>query len=420
MKYAVLMVVDGLRSDMVTPALTPTLARHAAEARVFTQHRCVFPSATRINSASIATGCYPGSHGLAGNAVALDDGTGLKAVSVGPPGFRDLLRRVTGRTLQRPTLAERVRERGGAIIYSNSSAGSAHMQDPDGHGTLYHRNGSFEPGLTPVTKPAHLDVSHDGAGDAATTARFCDAFLSDRTTPLWVLWICEPDHSQHVLELGSPAHLEVLRAADACVAGVLQAVQQRRAAGDDVLFVVCSDHGHETVEEIVPVAELLVDAGLKNTTDSSDVVLASSGMGALVYVADDVYDRGTAIAEWLRRQEWVDRLYAHGQLAEAGHRIDSPLAILFGLAKRDAPNRHGVRGHGHVAADLFTTTDAAGCGQHGGFGPYESNPFLQVSGGGFAPGPTDYASRAVDIAPTVLTHLELPITGIDGRPLPPR
>ncbi len=191
MKCAVVMVVDGLRADMVSAPLTPALARHGDAARRFVRHRCVFPSATRINSASIATGCYPGSHGLAGNAIALDDGTGLKPVSVGPPGFRDLLRRATGRTLHRPTLAERVREHGGAVVFSNSSAGSAHMQDPDGHGTLYHRDGSFAPGLTPITGSAHLDVSHDGAGDAATVERFCEAFQSDDTTALWVVWICE-------------------------------------------------------------------------------------------------------------------------------------------------------------------------------------------------------------------------------------
>ncbi len=418
MKCAVVMVVDGLRADMVSAPLTPALARHGDAARRFVRHRCVFPSATRINSASISTGCYPGSHGLAGNAIALDDGTGLKPVSVGPPGFRDLLRRATGRTLHRPTLAERVREHGGAVVFSNSSAGSAHMQDPDGHGTLYHRDGSFAPGLTPITGSAHLDVSHDGAGDAATVERFCEAFQSDDATALWVVWICEPDHSQHVLELGSPAHRDTVRTADACVRRVVDAVQRRRGQGDDVLLVLCSDHGHETVDEIIPVAELMVAAGLKQAPDSSDVVLASSGMGALVYLADDARERGAAIAAWLRRQRWVDRVYARAQLADAGHRIDSPLAVVLGMAKRDETNRYGVRGYGHVAADPFTRTDAAGRGQHGGFGPYESNPFLQVSGGGFRAGSSEHASRAVDLAPTVLTHLGLPLTGLDGTPLP--
>ncbi|NIP47730.1 MAG: alkaline phosphatase family protein, partial [Gammaproteobacteria bacterium] len=125
MRRAVVMVIDGLRADMVGAHYTPRLADIVERSRWFTGQRSVFPSATRVNSASIATGCWPKSHGLAGNAIALDEGEGLQAVSVGPPDFRDRLRRATGRTLHRPTLSERLRPHGGAVIYSNSSAGSA-------------------------------------------------------------------------------------------------------------------------------------------------------------------------------------------------------------------------------------------------------------------------------------------------------
>ncbi|MCH7956146.1 MAG: alkaline phosphatase family protein, partial [Proteobacteria bacterium] len=66
MKRAVLVVCDGLRADMVTPGLTPNLAHLAGRSRVFANHRSVFPSTTRTTSASIATGCLPGRHGLEG------------------------------------------------------------------------------------------------------------------------------------------------------------------------------------------------------------------------------------------------------------------------------------------------------------------------------------------------------------------
>ncbi len=73
MKRAVLVVCDGLRADMITPELTPNLARLAGESQIFASHRGVFPSTTRVTSASIATGCLPAKHGLEGNVVALDD-----------------------------------------------------------------------------------------------------------------------------------------------------------------------------------------------------------------------------------------------------------------------------------------------------------------------------------------------------------
>ncbi len=420
MKRAVLMIIDGLRADLVTPEHTPVLSRIAAKARFFSRHRSVFPSATRVNSASIATGCYPGTHGLFGNAIALDEGSGLQPVSVGPPEFRERLRAATGRTLLRPTLAERVRDHGGAVIYSNSSAGAAHMLDPDGHGWLYHRSGSFGPGLEPIEGAAHLDVSYDAKGDAETTARFCDAMMSNTDCPLFITWICEPDHSQHTLELGSVEHREVISGSDRCAAAVKESVELLRARGDDVLFLIASDHGHETVDEIIPVEDLLVDAGLKASPDSSDVVLASSGMGALIYLSDAASDSLDAIAQWLRQQRWCGEVYAGDALEKVGLAARSNLAIAFSMAKRDINNRFGVRGFGHVARDRFMSTDAAGLGQHGGLGPYETNPFLIVDGSGFTPGPTGFPSGNVDIAPTILHHLGLSCENLDGRALPGR
>ena len=388
MKRAVVMVIDGLRADMIGDDFTPRLAAIAERSRWFTDQRSVFPSATRVNSASIATGCWPKSHGLAGNAIALDDGNGLEAVSVGPPEFRERLRRVTGRTLHRPTLTERLRPHGGAVIYSNSSPGSAHMQDPDSHGWLFHRSGSFAPGMEPITDARHLDVTYDTAGDAETTRRFCEALGSPGETLLHLLWICEPDHSQHMMELGSPEHRGIIAGAEACLDRVSETVDSLRAAGDDVLFVVASDHGQESVDAIIPVGELLVGAGLKESARSSDVVLASSGMGALVY------------------------------LSEVGQCSDTALAIAFSMAKRDDANRFGVRGFGHVAGDVFSKTDAPGHGQHGGLGPYETNAVLCISGGGFSAGKTDSRSRTIDIAPTVLRHVGVAFENMDGEALP--
>lgn len=418
MKRAVLMIIDGLRADLVTPEYTPMLSRIAAGARFFARHRSVFPSATRVNSASISTGCYPATHGLFGNAIALDEGSGLKPVSAGTVNFRDRLRAVTGRTLLRPTLSERVRKHGGAVIYSNSSAGAAHMLDPDGHGWLYHRSGSFSPGLEPIEGTAHLDVSYDGTGDAETTARFCDAMMSNADVPLFITWVCEPDHSQHTLELGSPEHRQVIMGSVRCAAAVKETVELLRARGDDLLFMIASDHGHESVDEIIPVEDLLVEAGHKTSPDSSDVVLASSGMGALVYLSDAAFERRDSIARWLDGQRWCGEVYVGERLERVGLAARDKLAIAFSMAKRDLTNRFGVRGFGHVASDRFMNTDAPGLGQHGGLGPYETNPFLIVDGGGFASGPTEFPSHNVDIAPTVLRHLGLSIADLDGRPLP--
>ncbi|MBI2585627.1 MAG: alkaline phosphatase family protein [Rhodospirillales bacterium] len=416
MKRAVLVICDGLRADMVTPALTPNLCRIAAGGTVFTHHCSVFPSTTRTTSASIATGCLPGRHGLEGNCVALDEGRGLTVMSVGPPDFRDRLRKATGKTLRVPTLAERLENHGGCIVYSNVSAGAAYFQDPDGHGYVYHRQGSFGPGLQKLPAGEGLSVSHDAAGDTAMTERFVNEVLGDRKPRLAVLWQCEPDHTEHARPLGSPDHKAVIAAAD-LNAGRVADVVKRTAGGDDVLLIIASDHGHETVESIVRLETLLVGAGLKDAEDSTEVAVASNGFSANIYVSDTARGRIDAICRFLKGLNEVERVFAGDSLAEVGQRADGTLAIAVTPRRSDAKNAFGWPGMSVAFDNPLATETVVGCGQHGGLGPYEQNPFLIVRGGGFKAGRVDAPSSAVDIAPTILAHLGLPFTGMDGKPL---
>ena len=50
-----------------------------------------------------------------------------------------------------------------------------------------------------------------------------------------------------------------------------------------------------------------------------------------------------------------------------------------------------------------------------GFGTYEQMPFLMISGRGFLPASVRHTkSSVVDIAPTIMAHLEHPADGMDG------
>jgi predicted AlkP superfamily pyrophosphatase or phosphodiesterase len=417
-KRAVIVVCDGLRADLVTPGLTPNLVRLAKGGRVFASHSSVFPSTTRVTSASIATGCRPGRHGLEGNAVALDEGAGLFPISAGLPDFRDRMLKARGATLLVPTLAQRLADHGGSVVFSNVSAGAAQFQDPDGFGHVYHRQGSYGPGRVAVDGGDHLDVTHDGAGDAAMTERFRDEVLGRRRPALAVLWLCEPDHTQHGNPMGSPAHVAAIAGADACAARVAETVDGLAAGGDDILLFFCSDHGHETVDSVIPLDDILIQSGFKAGAGSSDVVVASNGLSAGIYVADGARGRIPDIAAFLRTQDWVGEVFAGAELVEAGLRDGTPLAISVTTAKSGNPNAHGIPGLSPAIADSLPGESRIGCGQHGGLGEFEQSPFLFVRGGGFAPGTRSEATTApTDIAPTILRHLGLPAEGMDGRPL---
>ncbi len=417
-KRAVLMVCDGLRADMVTPADAPTLARLAGEWCHFTAHRSVFPSTTRVTSACIATGCQPGTHGLAGNSMALDEGEGLVCRNAGAPDFRDRMRRATGHTLRVPTMAQRLAERGGAVVFSNVSPGAAYFQDPDGFGHVFHSSGSYGPGLKLLPEAEWLAIQKGVPGDQAMTDRFCEEVLRTRRPALSVLWLSEPDFSGHNAPLGSPAHREAIAGADACVARVIETVTALDPDWARHMMLVCSDHGHETVLGPIRIEDLLVEAGLKAAPDSRDVVVAPNGTAALIYLAPEAAGRRGEIMRFLEEQPWAADCYSGAELELVGHPGDTALAIAIDMTKTGEANPYGVPGCAYAAYDRDGGKDYTGLGQHGGLGVNEQRPFLFARGGGFAPGTrVDAPSSPLDIAPTLLAHLGVAGDGMEGTSL---
>jgi arylsulfatase A-like enzyme len=419
MQRAVLVILDGLRPDMVTSALCPHLSALAEGATRFARHRAVFPSVTRASSASIATGCLPRTHGLAGNLIALHAEGGPVLLDAGKPDFRDRLRRLRGRTLMAPTLAERLAGHGGAIVVSNASPGAAYLQDPDGHGFVYNRGGSFAPGLVPVPDAEGVRSAKGAEGDRELTSRFCDEVLAGRDPALAVLWLSEPDSSGHDKGLGSPAHLAALAAADGCVGMVVAALERLARQGREVLLLVGSDHGQETVREVVRLDLPLARAGLIAAPDSGEAVILPQGSGALVYLFKGAAERASAIAACLAGLPEVGRVLVGPALHEAGLPAAEGLAVAVAMRAYDQPNQEGVPGLTDAAASWHKRNDAKRrLATHGGFGPNESGPLLLARGGGFAPGAVSRAqSGVIDLAPTILRHLGRDATGLDGRSL---
>jgi hypothetical protein len=351
--------------------------------------------------------------------MAIDEGAGLVCLSVGKPDFRDRLHRATGRTLHMPTLAERVSRAGGtAIAISNVSPGAAYFLDPDGFGWVYNPAGSFGPGRRPLPAAEGLAISKGADGDSVATERFCEEVLRLRAPAIGLLWLSEPDYTGHHTPLGSPAHRRAIASADENVRRVADTVASLDPTGDNILFVVGSDHGMETVAQTIDLDGLLLDAGLKGAPTSSDVVVAPNGTSALLYFADPAGALVAEVARFLETQDWIGRTFVGPDLAAAGLPTRSPMQIAVTLKPDDRTNPHGVPGHSHVVRDALEPKDATGFGQHGGLGKNEQSPFLFISGGRFAPGPRHARSSLTDLAPTVLRHLGLPTTGMDGQPLP--
>ena len=275
------------------------------------------------------------------------------------------------------------------ILFSNVSPGAAYAHDPDGHGHVYHRAGSFAPGPPSASRVRRRSkIAQDAAGERAMTERFIDEVLLERRPALAILWMGEPDATQHVKPLGSPEHLAVLRQADANAARVVEAVDRLRDKGDEVLLIVCSDHGHQTVSRIVDVEAELVAAGLKESRrvrrrrDADQRHLhprlrASRSCGQ---------DRGhrrvsgraaTGSTGWCRRRSW----------RPSARRRTTGWRLPISLKSDDEPNAFGVRGHSYESTPVARQGHApAAAASTAAWPSYEQMPFLMIDGAGFAAG----------------------------------
>src|SRR5438309_8112581 len=81
-RRVIIFVWDGLRRDDLTPEITPNYFALARSGVVFADHHAVYPTFTMMNSASIATGTYPGMHGFYGNVVYAPNAKGKNAKGV--------------------------------------------------------------------------------------------------------------------------------------------------------------------------------------------------------------------------------------------------------------------------------------------------------------------------------------------------
>jgi hypothetical protein len=418
MRRAIYVNLDGLRRDFLTPDWTPHLCAFAARATSYDRYRSVFPSATRVVSSTFATGCWPASHGLQGNTMALLQDGQLKVFDAGDPEFLQQKRAITGQSLARRTLAERLAGHGGVIVFNNVSPGAAYAHDPDGFGHVYNRAGSYGPGRKRLGAVEELKIDLDAAGDRHMTERFCREVVADRKPALAVLWTGEPDHAQHTMALGSSEMLAVLRDADRNAGLVIAAVDRQRAKGCDILLAIGSDHGHETVTGIVDIDAELVAAGLKAAAGSGDVIAVSNGTSALVYVNPDSAQRRPEIDRFLRAQAWAGKVVASDRLGTVGQSTTNGLAFAVSMSADDEPNDYGIKGRSLVAKPHFGKPDRLGFGQHGGLSTYEQMPFLMIDGLGFAAGAVDSRQASpVDLSPTILAHLGRDVSGLDGSAL---
>lgn len=427
MTRTVVFVFDGLQAELVTPELMPNLTAFAQSGVRLQSHQPVFPTVTRVNAASIVTGCFPGTHGLSGNMSVIPEYSLTEPMNAMKPEF-DELRASGGQVLLVPTLAELLAARElEYVAIGIGSTGQSFVHHPNGQDAEY--GATIHPQYTlPVPLFRHLAARFGSWPDAElpNVARIehlihltTEYVLAVRDPAVTLIWCSEPDGSQHGTPLNSPTVHEAVRAADDGFGRLLSWLEHNGRAEDTNVIVTC-DHGHTTVREVIPVEQLLLHSGFPAPGQPGGVTVASNGGSALFYIRDHAPAVADRLVEFLAPQPWAGPLLAAERLGDIRGTLPASLVGLDGdrgpdlalsFAWNDRVNQHGAVGHAFVAGG------PVGQGQHGSMAPQELRTFTVLRGPDYKsdlsiPTPTGHP----DLAPTILRTLGLEAPGyMDGH-----
>jgi arylsulfatase A-like enzyme len=423
--YHLLLVLDGLRPDYVTPDVMPNLYALGRAGVVFTNHHSVYPTVTRVNSSSISTGAYPERHGILGNSVFfprvnahafLDTGQrgNLEKIQVDQDGV--LLTATTlGEVLQaqgRRMLAVGAGTTGSTFLLNHTVAGGAVLHTEFALPDQLQARAVSELGSAPP----------QGHPNDARNRRAVDAFLtiglSTVNPSVTAMWLSDPDTTAHALGMGHPTTVEALRRVDREIKNVQDGLRARGLL-DRYNIWVTSDHGFATYTGAADVRGLLkpfagtLPDGSPRVVNGETAIYVRDGNRQVIGQIVRALQHTAGIGAIFTRASTSGSLdgWAEGTLSfdAARWRHARSGDILYSPDWTDRKNAQGFAG----------TSASNGVAGHGSSSPFEIHNTLIAAGPDIKQGATvSVPSGNVDFAPTFLHMLGIaaPST-MQGRPL---
>jgi predicted AlkP superfamily pyrophosphatase or phosphodiesterase len=418
--WQLLIVVDGLRPDYITPDVMPRLRAIGQRGVFFNAHHSIFPTMTRVNASSMSTGAYPETHGLLGNTVYSPKVSATKGVSTSNATELDAMENAEGRLLTAPTLGESL-QRGGRrlLVFSAGSPGSAMLlnhplYDGEVINPEYCRPADVCARVTAAFGPGPAEVVPDNPRNQwAVDALLTFGLNSDVTA----FWFGDPDATAHQKGIGSEMTIQALKYVDGQIGRIEDAL---RAQGlfDRTNIIVVSDHGFSTATGELRLASLVAPFARAMPDGTPDLVVTE---GAINFRGAPDPARVAAVVADLQTRPEVGAIFTRP--ASEG----SMQGVVSGTLSFNVPRwNHARSGDILVSANWnadkneagvpgkMTQTGVAG---HGTTSPYEIHNTFLAAGPDFREHVISDAPTAnVDIAPTILKLLGLPIpASMTGR-----
>jgi predicted AlkP superfamily pyrophosphatase or phosphodiesterase len=418
--HVVVVVWDGMRPDFVREDLTPTLWKLSQRGVTFKNHHSVYISTTEVNGTALATGLYPQESGIIGNKefrAAVDPTQAVHTESLAVIRKADAL---TGnRYIAMPTVAELLHAKGLRTAIAGSKAVA-----------LLHDRGErpedalgfdvFAGSCLPQTVAARLTerlgpfpvVARSTTNwDTWTVNALLGTLWEKHVPPFSLLWLSEPDHSQHESAPGSPRSLAAVRQNDRNLARVLAALDQHQVR-DDTDVIVVSDHGFSSIQDNSDIQAVLTSQGIQANRKftsrgarDGDVFVIGNGGTVFLYVIGHDEQLIEKTVHCLQAQPFCGAVFTQKPVEGAFRlndaKINSPAApdIVVSLRWNSNLSTNGVPGM--VLSDYGDY--GPGGGMHGSLSPYDMHNTCVAAGPDFKKGIQDYLPTGnVDIAPTIL------------------
>ena len=299
-RRVIIFVWDGLRADDVTPENMPNYFALARSGVVFADHHAVYPTFTMMNSASIATGTYPGTHGFYGNVVYAQSAKGKNAKGVAidfsAPAFiedfgvveavRDSYQ---GKLTRVATMLQAAQakglttaavgkfgaafiqdyHRGGIILDEDAAIPLSFAKDLQNAGYLLPKNtvNAYRAGALalagnngdptapiPIQKLSDRETANPLDRTGALSRRgfmyltdvFVNYILPTKQPDLTIFWSKEPDATNHAYGPGTYNSIDATKMNDEILGRVVDTVRQL-GWEQTTDIIITQDHNHSTV-----------------------------------------------------------------------------------------------------------------------------------------------------------------------------
>jgi predicted AlkP superfamily pyrophosphatase or phosphodiesterase len=441
-EHVVLVVWDGMRPDFVSAQYTPQLYDLAQHGTFFKNHHPVYVSSTEVNGTALATGVYPNRSGIIANSEYRPD-VGF----LGPNATEglEMIRRedmqTGGKYIRVPTMCELIQAAGFPTVVAGTKP-VALLQDRAqrknagaNKDSIVMYNGrimpsSLQEAIEKVNDKKFPTNTVPNTGRDEWTVKALREVAWRKSVPkLSVVWLSEPDASQHNASPGSDNALAALESSDRRLSSIVKFLEEKKIR-DKTDILIVSDHGFSTIARGFDLADILKKQGFRaakkfEDAEHGDVMVVGLGGSAFLYVVGHDDEVTSRLVGFLQNMDTVGVIFSRlgdgkpveGTFPLSSVRMDSPGSapdVVVSFKWTDEKNEFDAAGY------VFSEGSKRGAGTHASLSRWDMHNTLIGQGPDFRVGfINDLPSSNADVAPTILSILGVkpPVGGMDGRVL---